>query len=158
MNKSFFKYASSAITMIGLEACMATIADDPTVIDVQSTEPAPEAEGSSPSDSKDVTANALSDCPANFFCLWENKDFGGVRRQFQDTACQNLGNFGFNDVTSSWFNRNSGSYRVYRNANCGDLMFVAQSGARVSDLVGTGTNDQASSICRPPARDGGPCP
>jgi hypothetical protein len=96
-------------------------------------------------DTDNIVPEAASDCPSGWFCLWQDAGFSGRRLQFQDAGCQNLTTFGFNDEMSSWFNRNNGNYRVYKDINCVTFLFTAQSGARASQ---TGFNDQASSICR----------
>lgn len=98
-------------------------------------------------DNSGITVDAASDCPAGWFCLWQDANFMNRRVQFQGTGCQNLTDFGFNDLASSWFNRNSGNYRVYLNIGCNPLLFTAQAGAQSSN-VGSANNDKASSICR----------
>ena len=45
-----------------------------------------------------------SDCPSGYICLWDGPTFGGARVQFHDNGWQNLTNFGFNTLTSSYWN------------------------------------------------------
>jgi hypothetical protein len=107
----------------------------------------PQTQDATAVDSADITVDAASDCPAGWFCLWQDAGFMNRRVQFQGAGCQNLTDFGFNDLASSWFNRNAGTYRVYTNIKCNPLLFTAQAGAQ-SSFVGNANNDQASSICR----------
>src|SRR5262249_29143973 len=146
MRSSMFEQSILVLTIMCLNSCL--MLPDDTM----------EAEDSQDVAHGNIPPSALSDCDAGFLCLWVDQGFGGRHVQFQDSGCQNLSQFSFNDMASSWWNRNGNNYRIYRNANCDDLMFVAQSSAQVSNLAGSGTNDQASSICRPPANVGGPCP
>jgi hypothetical protein len=103
--------------------------------------------------STDVSADAISDCPPGWFCLWQDAQFMSRKVQFQGAGCQSLDNFGFNNLASSWFNRNGGTYRVYLTIGCKDgVLFTAESGAR-SSFVGNANNDKASAVCR-----GSSCP
>jgi hypothetical protein len=120
--------------------------DGNVVLSIPSSPP-PQSQDESSSVDADISINAASDCPAGWFCLWQDINFTNRRLQFRDANCQNLTNFGFNDLASSWFNRNGGAYRVYRNIGCAGLLFTAPSGAQSSN-VGPVNNDQASSICR----------
>jgi hypothetical protein len=96
----------------------------------------------------DVTVDAIEDCDEGFFCLWQDTQFRNRHVQFRDAGCQSLDNFGFNNLASSWFNDNNGTYRVYLTVGCRDgVLFTAEPGARVS-FVGPASNDKASAICR----------
>lgn len=153
------KYMSITAWLIGIASCAVEPDDSSTAdsskIDNNQSSDLPlqddtfESEGSSSIADADILIDAASDCPSGFFCLWHDANFSGRRVQFQGAGCQNLTTFGFNDQASSWFNRNNGTYRVYKDIGCRTFLFSAGSGARASQ---TGFNDQASSICR------GTCP
>jgi len=89
---------------------------------------------------------ALSDCPSGWLCLWQDSQFSGRMLQFQSTGTwQNLTNYGFNDLMSSWANK-----RVYDSlwaydANGGSTVRCMDS-LSSSSYVGNTDNDKASSI------------
>jgi Peptidase inhibitor family I36 len=162
----FAKYMTLIVLLVAGASCAVEPSDDSPadvseVDNTQTPDIAPQVqarESGSPSsiagddisiDDADISVDAASDCPAGFFCLWHDAGFLGRRVQFQDAGCQDLTTFGFNDQASSWFNRNNGTYRVYKDIGCRTFLFSASSGARASQ---SGFNDQASSICR------GTCP
>jgi hypothetical protein len=47
---------------------------------------------------------AVPSCARGWVCLYEDSKGGGDRLIFQDGGWQNLGDYGFNDKTSSWRN------------------------------------------------------
>jgi hypothetical protein len=91
-------------------------------------------------------------CPRGWFCLWADVNYNGRRLQFRDRGfCQNLTDYNFNDVASSYANRRSRSAAIYRHVSCRTR--IRLSGPRgfdanlVSNPSGGGSiNDQASSI------------
>jgi hypothetical protein len=116
---SFVSAASCAVEPDDGSAADVSEIDGTQTSDVTSQIQARESENS-PSDTgvvsvddTDISIDAASDCPAGFFCLWQDANFVGRRVQFQDSGCQNLTTFGFSDRMSSWFNRNGGAFRVY---------------------------------------------
>jgi hypothetical protein len=83
----------------------------PTVV---STTVSPEGTTTTYSDGmqlfKPVSPKAISDCPEQWFCLWENINFSGGRAQWHDSGFwQNVpGGFG----ASSFYNHRNNSSRV----------------------------------------------
>lgn len=94
----------------------------------------------------DPTTEALSDCPSGYVCLWQDAEYKGRRVQWSDPGCKILGGArGFNDETSSWYNRNSRSVRFYWDTGCTGKSFVASPGERAPHMGNWG--DEVSSIC-----------
>jgi hypothetical protein len=83
-------------------------------------------------------------CASGWVCLWEAINGGGRRLIFQDDVWQNLGEYGFANVLSSWRN----------NQATGDFAWVADDAAGTLSLaaggytanIGTLWNDVADSV------------
>jgi len=103
--------------------------------------------GVTPTSPSSITIAGAWDCADGLLCLWVNPDFAGYKPSFWGGGCQNLGPFGINDQASSWHNRYSGSWTLYRGSDCTGDRFVAPSGARAGQM-GSYWNDNISSICR----------
>ncbi|MGN6814824.1 MAG: peptidase inhibitor family I36 protein [Solirubrobacterales bacterium] len=57
-----------------------------------------------------AVAGSVSECPSQYFCLWEDINFGGRRLQFHDTGSwQSLEPYGFLDKASSFYNNRGNS-------------------------------------------------
>jgi len=97
-----------------------------------------EEQGSSESALKNTIAKA---CSSGYGCLYADSNFGGRRLQFHDIGCQNLN--GFNDQTSSLYNRSGHRFGVYSGKNCTGTARVFKPGAKVSTL-GTFSNKATS--------------
>ena len=86
-------------------------------------------------------------CPAGWFCLYADANFGGRRLPFSScNVTQNLTNFGFNDQASSWVNNTSHSVRVFKDINGGGGILWTAPPHSQSSFVGGANNDQASSL------------
>ncbi len=90
---------------------------------------------------------AFSDCPDDWVCLWQDRDFRGRMLQFREwqDGWQNLTNYGFNDEMSSWRNRKNKDARWAWHTN-GDGTRRCMNANSSSSYVGNGDNDEASSI------------
>jgi Peptidase inhibitor family I36 len=100
-------------------------------------EAANQAIGMSSPPSGDVEPNALSDCQSGWFCLWDGKNFTGRRLQFNHEYWDNLTPYGFNDKTSSIYNRQSSGDTAglgENDAGTGGWQDWYSAGTRVSDL------------------------
>ena len=54
--------------------------------------------------------NGVSECPSQYFCLWENINYGGTRVQFHDSGYwQSLAPYGFVGKASSFYNNRANS-------------------------------------------------
>lgn len=61
------------------------------------------------------------DCGDNKLCLWDLPGFdnvNGYKVGLSGGGCHNLGGWGMNDRASSWFNRDSVIWTLYRDHNC----------------------------------------
>lgn len=93
-----------------------------------------------------LSPQALSDCPSGWLCLWAASQFTGRMLQFQSTGSwQNLTNYGFNDVMSSWANKRSFDSLWAYNVTGGGTVRCMDS-LSSSSYVGNTDNDKASSI------------
>lgn len=87
-------------------------------------------------------------CPQSWVCLYEhpnfNRDQDGRMLKFQENRWQRLGDFGFNDKTSSWKNRLGRAACLSRNWPVdGDKLRLA---ASASSAGMGGWNDEASGV------------
>jgi hypothetical protein len=91
-------------------------------------------------------------CPRGWFCLWADINYNGRRLQFRDRGfCQNLTDYNFNDVASSYSNRTSRYVSIYRNVSCRTNIRTSRPHGFDANLIsnpsgGGSLNDQASSI------------
>lgn len=69
-----------------------------------------------------------SDCPAQYICLWDGPTYGSARAQFHDNGWQNLTNFGFNDVTSSYWNNTNRWAKLAEHINAGGMQICIAPG------------------------------
>lgn len=89
----------------------------------------------------------------HYYCFYSDINFGGSRVQFLycGNVEDNLTNYGFNDVTSSWVNTKGLSLspgytiNVYRDVNAAGGSLWQEPPATASSWVGSANNDQASS-------------
>lgn len=86
-----------------------------------------------------------SDCPAQYFCLWDGPTYGSDRVQFHDNGWQNLTNFGFNDRASSVYNNTNRYARFSVDINGGGSKYCLGPGGYAS-LSGTGWDNVASAV------------
>jgi hypothetical protein len=88
---------------------------------------------------------AASDCPSGWVCLWQHPDFEGAMVMFHDCcAWENLADYGFNNMMSSWRNRKSVDAKVAELAN-GDGARLCLRSSSMDSRVGSAWNDTASS-------------
>lgn len=87
---------------------------------------------------------AVPDCASGWVCLWEAINGGGRRLIFQDDYWQDLGDYGFANVMSSWRNnQSSGDYAYVADDAVGTLSLAA---GDYTANVGTTWNDIADSV------------
>jgi hypothetical protein len=82
-------------------------------------------------------------CSGGYAILYENTNFGGRRLRLESGA-SNLGNFGFNDITSSIQIREGETWAFYRDTNYRTLLFTSRDG----NYPSIPRNDQISSARR----------
>jgi hypothetical protein len=102
-------------------------------------------------------AEAEALCPDNSLCVFEHEGFNG-KWVSSRSAINDLGYFGFNDKTTSWFNDSGSRFCMYQNTNTGwhSVGWRLTAAARSSNTnVGARYNDQISSVKR--ADDPLPC-
>jgi hypothetical protein len=129
-------------------------ANDPRAVDTEGESMAgDEAAGSRELESADVAAPSPSitilgawDCNADRLCLWSEQQFQGARLELVPFGCQNLGAYGFNNATSSWFNRWSGLWTLYTDGNCTGSRFQATDGQSAAQMSAFWDNN-ISSVC-----------
>lgn len=93
-----------------------------------------------------TTQATVNNCPDNYSCFYENRDFGGRRLQFTDTNyCQDLRNYGFNDATSSWVNNRNANTFAFADAGCTNGMWLGEPYSK-SAYVGASWNDRLTSF------------
>ncbi len=93
-----------------------------------------------------VGPTALSDCPSNWVCLWQDSQYSGRMLQFQQCCqWQNLADYGFANKMSSWANKRDFDARWAFGPNGGGTVRCMDSHSSVS-YVGNPDNDQAESI------------
>lgn len=85
---------------------------------------------------------AASDCPAGWFCFWQDADFLNRRLQFLDCGQQDLADYGFRNQTTSWRNRTSSRIEVWSDDVVDDLLWVEAPNS-MSANVGRADNDLA---------------
>ncbi|MFE6869207.1 peptidase inhibitor family I36 protein [Kitasatospora sp. NPDC057692] len=88
---------------------------------------------------------ALPECSDGYVCLYEHIQGRGRRLMFRDDKWQNLGQYGFNDVTSSWRNNQSSDAAGLARDNGGWGGRIWLSGKSYSSDLGA-YNDWASSV------------
>jgi hypothetical protein len=94
-----------------------------------------------------VTTLGAWDCNADRLCLWSDTNFQGARLELVPlNQCQNLGAYGFNNTTRSWFNRWSGLWTLYTDGNCTGSRFQATDGQSAFQMS-TFWDKNISSIC-----------
>lgn len=112
-------FLMSGLTFVALSSVAAAAGpplplSPPPLATVVSTTVSPEGTTTTYSDGmqffQPVSPNAISDCAAQWFCLWENINFSGGRAQWHDSGFwQNVpGGFG----ASSFYNHRNNSSRV----------------------------------------------
>jgi hypothetical protein len=93
-------------------------------------------------------------CGSGWYCFYENKNFNtglfNDGRMIRLTGCDgipgNLTDYGFNDMTSSWYNHtNFAPVWVYRDINGVGLLWTMSAQTMVV-YVGDANNDKASSL------------
>ncbi|MFJ6669799.1 peptidase inhibitor family I36 protein [Actinosynnema sp. NPDC091369] len=96
---------------------------------------------------EEMQAAAIPACADGWLCLYQYKDGGGKRLIFQDEDWQNLDDYGFDNKTSSYRNRQSdgGGKLAHLEDGEGDL-YTLSSGAYVSDM---GDYDNRASSVHP---------
>jgi hypothetical protein len=82
-------------------------------------------------------------CSGGYAILYENANFGGRRLRIE-SGVSNLGNYSFNDITSSIQIREGETWAFYRDTNYRNLLFTGRDG-NYSTIPG---NDQISSARR----------
>lgn len=95
-----------------------------------------------------MTRAAAVDCPAGWFCLYNNSGFGGFLGKFSDTCCwQHLSAFLINDITSSIKNKRANdsflSEHIDGNDNPGGWIRCFDSNTDYP-YIGDAYNDEAS--------------
>lgn len=78
------------------------------------------------------TPSAASDCPAGWFCIFDNTDFTGRMLQFQNGG--DLANWDFRDRAESWVNKTNYSVRLTNEHWYGDEHITAAAGSRNSNM------------------------
>lgn len=78
------------------------------------------------------TPRAASDCPAGWFCIFDNTGFSGRMLQFQNG--RDLAEYGFRDRAESWVNNTRFSVRLTDYHWYGDEHLTVSAGARSSDM------------------------
>ncbi len=92
---------------------------------------------------------ARTDCPAQYFCIWDVGDYSGRMLQFHDNGWQNLvgppGNYNFNDQASAYFNNTNRYARLSYDigGNGGGACFPP---GNYSSMTGWNINNQASAV------------
>jgi hypothetical protein len=100
--------------------------------------------------SSDAGVMAFADCPAGYFCVWENADGTGHWARFQ-TGSPDLtvpiGGFVFNDEISSVWNRTSRIWCLYENIDYGGTVLRIAAGWGPGAIGPRyGFNDKVSSL------------
>lgn len=129
-------------------------ANDPQAVDTEGEamagdEAAASSEFGAPSvaPTGSVTTLGAWDCNSDRLCLWSGTSFQDVRLDLVPfNQCQNLGAYGFNNATRSWFNRWSGLWTLYTEGNCTGSRFQATDGQSASQMS-TFWDKNISSVC-----------
>jgi hypothetical protein len=89
---------------------------------------------------------SFDSCPSGKMCLFEDATWSGTMVQFS-TCCawQNLSNYGFNNIASSWRNRLSVDAQIADGAGGGTPRLCLNNGSYASSMPG-GWDNTASSI------------
>jgi hypothetical protein len=90
-----------------------------------------------------ASPDVISECPEQYFCLWENINFSGRMVQFHTSGrWENLSQFNFVDKASSFYNhRNNSSYISSQPNDAGPERCFAPGG---SGNFGSEWNDRAA--------------
>lgn len=94
---------------------------------------------------RSIGTRALPACASGWTCLYEHANGGGRRLIFSDYYWHNLNEYGFNDQTSSWRNRQSNSYAWLARDEGGNGGTISISPNSYSSNLGA-YNDWASSV------------
>ncbi|HEY0604303.1 MAG TPA: peptidase inhibitor family I36 protein [Herpetosiphonaceae bacterium] len=76
--------------------------------------------------------SAASDCPAGWFCIFDNTNFTGRMLKFQNGG--DLADWDFRDRAESWVNKTRYSVRLTNEHWYGDEHLTVAAGARNSDM------------------------
>jgi hypothetical protein len=92
------------------------------------------------------TTRAYGDCPDNWYCLWQNSNYGGRMLRFRDCCYfQYLDDYGFQNQATSWRNRlDNNDVRVWDLAT-GNILWCSDTHSTSSN-VGSADNDKADSL------------
>jgi hypothetical protein len=89
-------------------------------------------------------AATVHGCPAGWYCVYQNINFGGRRLQFSDCARNDLSDFGFRDQTSAWVNNGPHTVQVKDDLTLWpDPVLWTMSPGASSSFVGNANNDKA---------------
>jgi hypothetical protein len=93
-----------------------------------------------------LAPTSFDTCSAGYVCLWQNINFDGAMVQYQSCcAWNNLANFGFDNVASSWRNRKNVDAQIAAGAGGGTPRLCLNNNS-YSGFMPNGWDDVASSI------------
>jgi hypothetical protein len=90
---------------------------------------------------------ARTDCPAQYFCIWDVGDYTGRMLQFHDNGWQNIAYFPwyFDDQASAYFNNTNRYARLNYDLN-GSGQGACFPPGNYSSMTGWAINNQTSSV------------
>lgn len=92
-----------------------------------------------------VSAFGISDCPSQYFCLWEHANFSGRRLQFASVGYwQSLQPYGFLDQASSFYNNRGNVSYINGHTDGSGLARCHQAGG--AGNYGAEWNDRARAV------------
>lgn len=135
------------LALSSLPSCATDPADEATAAD-EAAEDSRELGAASVASTDSGTTLGVWDCPPDRLCLWDGTSFQGTRLDLVIyNPCQNLGNYAFNNATSSYFNRWSGLWTLYTDPYCTGSRFQVPDGQSAAQMANF-WNNNISSVCR----------
>jgi|ERR1044071_8620182 hypothetical protein len=88
---------------------------------------------------------ARTDCPGQYFCVWDTGNYTGRMLQFHDNGWQNLTGWDFNDKASAYFNNTNRYARLSYDIN-GQGGGECFRPGNYSSMTGWNLNNNASAV------------